>query len=56
MIYDRFKEEYIDDKDIDPIAPPERYIVDYKCLAHNAAESLRRAIIEAIDNSNPEKD
>lgn len=54
MVYDRFTNEYIDEKDMDPIAPPERYITDLHCLAHNAGEILVNAITKALNDSDPD--
>lgn len=42
MIYDRFKKKYIDEKDIDPIAPPERYAPDPEVETIEPVEVVRK--------------
>jgi hypothetical protein len=37
-VYDRFRDEYIDEEDMDQIAPPERYVqITEDMLIENAA-------------------
>ena len=43
MVYDRFKEEYIDEKDMDPIAPPERYIYHSEETSPGVLEVVRES-------------
>lgn len=40
-VYDRFIDEYIDEEDMDPIAPPERYVqITEDMLIENATRWL----------------
>ena len=46
-VYDTFKEEYIDENEMEIIAPPERYIqVTEDLLIKNAAKFLVEALME----------
>lgn len=54
MVYDRFTEEYIDDKDMDPLAPPERYAPDPEVETIEAVEEVREIEI-TIDYDRLEK-
>lgn len=45
-VYDVFTDEYIDRKDIDPIAPPERYKeITQDLLCKNAARWIEEALL-----------
>ena len=44
-VYDRFIDEYIDEEDMDPIAPPERYVqITEDMLIENATRWLADAL------------
>lgn len=46
-VYDTFRDEYIDEEDMNPIAPPERYVqITADILIENAARWLANALKE----------
>ena len=50
-VYDVFADKYIDRKDIDPIAPPERYKeITQDLLCKNAARWIKEALLEHSPN------
>ena len=54
-VYDVFTDEYIDELDIDPIAPPERYKeITEELLIQNAARWFVEAFINNADGGDQE--
>ena len=57
IVYDVFKNEFIDDTEMDPIAPPERYIVpqNVASLIYFASKYLAQQISDnGKENKNAE--
>lgn len=56
-VYDRFRDEYIDEEDMDQIAPPERYVqITEDMLIENAARWLVKELKKFWDVEDGEVD
>ena len=56
-VYDTFRDEYIDEEDMDLIAPPERYVqITEDMLIENATRWLANALKEFWNREDGEAD